>query len=553
VRIAGSVILLAFFGVILVWPMVVVLTRSLGSPVWSSYAAQLATPATTAILMRTLATAVAVTAITLLIGYPAAYAITRMSRRRRITAIALLLLPYLTSLLVRTYVWMAILGHDGPVVWLLRQMGVERESLIGTWIGVLIVLVHVYLPLMVLVLYVSMRAIDVRQMDVAASSGASRGEAFVRVFLPQTTLGTAAGCALVFLGAAGAFVTPALIGGPSQFTIVMLIFDQLGVFEWRAAATLAIVLFAGTALILAIGGWCVGFWRSPKRKSKRGPARQSNSIAPIRTLGRVASWVPRGVLFLVTRAALAVAIALVDVPLLLLLAVSLQPLPILALPTHGLSLHWYARVISNSEWLAAGTRSIELGFVSAAIALSIGYIAAWRAHVGGSLERWIVTSAAFAPLAIPVIVFATGLYAVYVSLGLIGQFVAIAAAHALLGLPFVFVYVAVGLASYDERLSLVAASLGATAFQSFWRVRWPLLRPAFAIAFGVALLVSFEEFVVTNFLAGTGFQTLPLRMWAGTQQDLSPELAVVGSMIVAGLVVLSALAAILRPRRGQPA
>jgi len=527
--------------------------HSLGSPPWSSYATQLATPATRDIMLRTLETAATVTTITLLLGYPAAYAITRMRRGHRNVAIALLVLPYLTSLLVRTYVWMAILGYNGPIVWLLRRIGVEHESLIGTSVGVLVVLVHVYLPLMILGLYLSMRTIDLRQMDAAASLGASRGEAFIRVFLPQTAVGAATGCALVFLGTAGAFVTPALIGGPSQYTIVMLIFDQLGVLDWRAASTLAVILLVGAALILAAGAWLVGARRGPKRDRRRVPPRQSSSSLIMRTLGRIASWVPSVLPRLATRMSLAIAILLVDVPLLLLFAVSFQPLPILALPTRGLSLQWYAHVLANYEWLAAGTRSIELGVVSAAIALSIGYIAAWLAYGSNILGRSVVTFASFAPLAIPAIVLATGLYAVCVSLGLIGQFVAIAAAHALLGLPFTFAYLAVGLASYDKRLSLIAASLGATGFQRFRRVKGPMLRPALITAFGVAFLISFEEFVVTNFLAGTGFQTLPLRMWAGTQQDLSPELAVVGSMIVAGLLLFCALAAVLMPRHNAVA
>jgi ABC-type spermidine/putrescine transport system permease subunit II len=158
---------------------------------------------------------------------------------------------------------------------------------------------------------------------------------------------------------------------------------------------------------------------------------------------------------------------------------------------------------------------------------------------------------ALAPLAIPTIFLAVGVYNVYVSLGLVGNELAVAFAQALTVLPFAFLTIMNGLQSYDPRIDSAAASLGARPARRFVRVKLPLLAPAVLAATALAFLFAFDELIVTLLVSGVGFYTLPVRMFAGAQQNVSPELAAVGSLVVAGAVIGGAVLAVIIRRVGH--
>jgi ABC-type spermidine/putrescine transport system permease subunit II len=130
-------------------------------------------------------------------------------------------------------------------------------------------------------------------------------------------------------------------------------------------------------------------------------------------------------------------------------------------------------------------------------------------------------------------VLAIGVFGVYIKLGWVGKFWAVAMAHAMLALPYVFVNVLNGLMTYDERLDRAAESLGARPWQLLAWVRLPVLGSALGSAAAFAFLVSFDELVLTLFLGSFEFKTLPILMWSGANQGLSPELAVVGTLLIA--------------------
>jgi len=205
------------------------------------------------VMLNTVLLAANVSLICLVLGYPVAYAINSASPRARRLFLIPVMLPYLTSLMVRTYAWMVLLGNNGMVNGLLSLVGLGPYKLMNNSLGVYIGMVHVLLPLMILPLCNSMRNIDMRLIQAAQGLGATRCQAFVRVFAPLSLPGVAAGTCLVFIISLGFFVTPALLGALENMTVSMLIENQVGIaLNWGLAAAIGMVLLVATMATLAL-------------------------------------------------------------------------------------------------------------------------------------------------------------------------------------------------------------------------------------------------------------------------------------------------------------
>jgi spermidine/putrescine transport system permease protein len=166
------------------------------------------------------------TVICLIIGYPMAYYIsTRKSARLKNTLVLLVILPFWTNFLVRTYSWMILLRDSGLINTMLLNAGFIDEplKLLFTKTAVIIGLVYGYLPFMVLPLYASIEKIDPSLMEAAHDLGANSFKAFLKVMLPLTVPGIVAGCILVFVPTLGAYITPDLLGGAKDMMIGNLI------------------------------------------------------------------------------------------------------------------------------------------------------------------------------------------------------------------------------------------------------------------------------------------------------------------------------------------
>jgi len=539
----------AFLVVTFLWPLALVLLRSVAGEGLAHYGANFGSDAVRTIMWRTMRLGLVVTLVCLVLAYPAAYALATLRSGWRNAAIALIILPSLTSFLVRTYAWMAVLGTRGPIVGAMNALGLEVQTLNGSFGGVIVAMVHMLLPLMVLPIYAAMRAIDPRQLTAAQSLGARPAEAFMRVYVPQTLTGVVSGVVLVFVVSLGFFVTPALIGGTRETTVAQIIYMYINeLYDWGRSSSLAIVLMLTVAAVLTLASRSIDHWsafgirtafRARRPRRGRGGAWLASMMARFvrrAPLQRHGGAVCLGALLLV--------LAVLNLPLLFVLAVSFQPLRMVALPTEGLSLLWYERVLTRSEWLDAAANSLQLAALSTVIALAIGYFLAVQVRMASPALRALLTALAIGPLALPHIVLAVGIYGVYLQLDLVGSRAAVAVAHAAVAVPYVFVNILNGLSGYDARLDAAAASLGARPWTALRRVRLPLLAPALVAAAALAFLVSMDELVVTLFTAGVYIQTLPLRMWAAATQNLSPELAVVGTLLVVLVLAGAALYAL---------
>lgn len=211
------------------------------------------------VYVRALITTVRIAGLTavlcLLIGYPFAFLMTLT--RGRATALLLLaiLLPFWSSLLVKTYAWTTILRDTGVINNFLQGvLGFsEPVPLIRTTGGVLVGMTHILLPYMVLPIYAAMRSVDPDLLQAASNLGAGRVRTFLRVYLPLTLSGVWAGAILVFVLALGFYVTPELLGSPSDSMLSQVTVNLINVrLQWGFGSAAALILLLATLVVLVL-------------------------------------------------------------------------------------------------------------------------------------------------------------------------------------------------------------------------------------------------------------------------------------------------------------
>jgi ABC-type spermidine/putrescine transport system permease subunit I len=207
------------------------------------------------ILLATFEISLLTTAICAVLGYLLAYLLAQLSPRSAAVLMVGVLMPFWTSILVRTYAWLVLLQRDGLINAWGMQLGLWKQPLALAYnmTGTVLGLVHIMLPFLVLPLYGSMRAIDRDCLKAAASLGANPVTAFWRVYFPLSQPGLFAGAVIVFILCLGAYVTPAVLGGGKVIMAANAVASDVELFfNWGAASALGVVLLALTALLLAI-------------------------------------------------------------------------------------------------------------------------------------------------------------------------------------------------------------------------------------------------------------------------------------------------------------
>jgi len=206
------------------------------------------------------------TLVTLLLGYPMAYAIARARPQRRPLLLMLVVLPFWTSFLIRVYAWMGLLAENGIVNQVLRGSGLIADpgTILGTEWAIHLGIVYAYLPFMVLPLYAALEKLDWSLLEAASDLGARPLPAFLTVTLPLSLPGIVAGCLLVFIPAVGEFVIPDLLGGTQTLMIGKVLWDEFFTnADWPLASAVAILL-----LILLVGPIAI-FQRQQARSLER--------------------------------------------------------------------------------------------------------------------------------------------------------------------------------------------------------------------------------------------------------------------------------------------
>jgi putative spermidine/putrescine transport system permease protein len=209
------------------------------------------------VLAATLALGLKTVALTLVIGYPVALVFVQAGPRAQKLLLLLIILPLLTSVVVRTFAWVVILGKEGLVNGALIELGLAAAPirLLHTELGLIIALSQIEMPLMLLPLISVMSRIDPNLLDASAALGAGRWRTLYRVILPLSVPGLAAGCLLVFASAVTAFISQSVIGGGQLIYLPTFIWQQSMVLvNWPFSATLAVVLLVSVMLVIATIG-----------------------------------------------------------------------------------------------------------------------------------------------------------------------------------------------------------------------------------------------------------------------------------------------------------
>ncbi|SEF51994.1 putative spermidine/putrescine transport system permease protein [Thermomonospora echinospora] len=245
------VLVLVFFA----YPLATMLWRAFTEPEtgWGNFTWFFTTQANIDVLVRTFTTALWVTVIALLLSYPYAYLMTVAGPRGRAALTLLVLVPFWTSLMVRTFAWMVILQDTGVLNRTLDLVGLGPVHLIRTQAGVIVGMVQLLMPFMVLPLYAVMSGIDRRYVQAARSLGARPLTAFAGIYLPLSLPGIAAGSLMVFVSALGFYITPALLGSPDDALISQQIFTQVnGLLQWGRGGAMGVVLLGMTLALLVL-------------------------------------------------------------------------------------------------------------------------------------------------------------------------------------------------------------------------------------------------------------------------------------------------------------
>jgi len=225
-------------------------------------------------------------------------------------------------------------------------------------------------------------------------------------------------------------------------------------------------------------------------------------------------------------------LALLILPMTVVLPVSLTDKTYLSLPEHGLSLQHYARLFSSSEWLASFGQSAVIGVLSTLLAVIAGGLATvgcWQLGTGLATPVRVLL---LLPLIVPSVVYALGIYRLFIDLDLLDTYLGVILAHAVTGIPYVVITTSASLTSFDPALLRAARGLGATRLQALRKILLPNIAPGIASGAILAFIHSWDEIVVVLFVASRSITTVPRRIWDGINDQLDPIIAAVATVMV---------------------
>lgn len=233
-------------------------------------------------------------------------------------------------------------------------------------------------------------------------------------------------------------------------------------------------------------------------------------------------------------------------PILIVVPMSFSSAEALTFPPPGLSLRWYESFFGDARWLQAARTSIIVALASSTLAAVLGSAAAYGLVRGNWLGRKAVEANFLLPLIVPQVITALALYIYFARLGILGTLPGLIMGHTVLGLPYVVLIMSVAIRSFDVRIEQVALSLGSSWPRMFVTVVLPNLAPSLAAAWLFAFVISFDEVIITFFLAGAN-ETIPKRMFNELMLQVNPTITAIATLLIAvSIITISALAILAR-------
>jgi putative spermidine/putrescine transport system permease protein len=219
-------------------------------------------------------------------------------------------------------------------------------------------------------------------------------------------------------------------------------------------------------------------------------------------------------------------------PVLIIVPMSFNESDYFVYPFPGFSTKWYFSFYNDPVWISTIKNSLFVSVLAATLATVIGTLASIGIARSRSGFKVLVFAALMFPMIVPLVVTGVAMFLFYSALGIAGSYVGLIIAHAVLGIPFVVVTVTATLENFNDNLRLAALSLGASPFQALTGVVVPIIAPGIISGALFAFFVSFDEVVVTLFLASPQQRTLPVHMFSGLRESISPTITAVATQLI---------------------
>ncbi|HXH03542.1 MAG TPA: ABC transporter permease [Candidatus Competibacteraceae bacterium] len=233
-------------------------------------------------------------------------------------------------------------------------------------------------------------------------------------------------------------------------------------------------------------------------------------------------------------------------PIVFIAALSFGDSQWLVFPPPGWTLRWYQELLSDPRWLEAMLTSAKVGLLVTVLSVLLGLLASLGLVRGSFYGREALRALFLTPLVLPVVVLAVALYAFFLRLGLNGTLLGFVIGHLIVALPFSIITISNSLEGFDRALEDAALICGASPLEVKLRVTLPAIKLGLFAAAIFSFLVSWDEVVLSIFMASPSLQTLPVRIWGTLRQDLTPVIAAASTLLVALTLVLMLLVALVR-------
>ena len=220
-------------------------------------------------------------------------------------------------------------------------------------------------------------------------------------------------------------------------------------------------------------------------------------------------------------------------------------------PPSSLSLQWFARFFGNLQWQRSLLSSLIIGSIACVVSTTFGFFAAYAFLRTEFRGKKLLLSLMLTPIIVPSIITAIAMYYLAGKLGLIGNFLWLGLCHAVIAMPIVLLILLSALHAVDPNLERAALGLGSSRIRVFFRIVLPIALPGVLSAALFAFLASFDELLISLFLAGVRAQTLPVRIWNSLNLQVEPTIAAVSAFLIAVTCVILGFDGLLRYRRGM--
>ena len=489
------------------------------------------------LLWRSIRMSATVTAITVLLAYPAAYFLAFRVKKNKMTWLILINIPFVTSYLLRVLSWKIMLGNNGVINSSLMEVGFIQEPLeylLYSRFAVILTLAHAWAAFAILPIYVSLQKIDRSLLEAAADLGDGPVKRFIRITLPLSMPGVIAAALIEFIPTVGDYITPVMVGGPRGIMIGQIVAAQFGAANnWPLGAALTIIMMISITAIACSFIWLSRRGTVKGYKMEAVAAHQEPSVSKGRRFDWLFFYMILYLLFLYIPSAMLPIFSFND---------SIQ----MVLPLKEFTFKWYAALAEQPGLLKALGNSLKIAIPVATVTTVLATFAAKALTRYRMPGRGLAIGFILLPMVMPGIILAVGLLVLALAVGLPLSLWAIGISHVVFTVPFATLVVMARLEGFSKSLEESSLDLGVSPWRTFWRITFPLILPGLGASFLLTFTASFDEFLFAFFLGGSQV-TLPVYMYTQVRfPQTLPSVLALGALIFMGSVVLVITAEWLR-------